>query len=151
MLTRRNLLYEVISAPDRRHDLTVQLGSKDFPKDAANNPSDFAALVRSKLGDDRRLVRVYGTSTVIAYLTGDGRHARLCLLNYARTRRPGGGGGEQQEIRIRLRGRFRPSRFAAYAAADGAKLADVENLGKVTEFTVPAFRIVAVIDLDAMK
>src|SRR5207249_425247 len=90
MLTRRNLLYRVVPAPDRKLDLTVQLGSKDFPKESAQDPSDFAARVRAKLGDDRRLVRLYGTSTVIAHLTGDGKHARLYLLSYTR----GGGRGQ---------------------------------------------------------
>jgi hypothetical protein len=151
MLTRRNLLYDVVSAPDRRHDLTVQIGSKDFPSDSANNPSDFAARVRAKLGDDKRLVRTYGTNTVIAHLTGDGKHARLCLLNYARSRNRQGVAQQPQEIRIRLLGRYRPARFAAYGGAADAALADVENLGKVTEFTVPPFRILAVIDLDSVK
>lgn len=151
MLTRRNLLYDVVSAPDRRHDLTVKLGTKDFPSDSAQNPSDFAARVRAKLGDDKRLVRLYGTSTVIAYLTGDGKHARLCLLNYARSRNRQGVAQQPQEIRIRLLGRYRPARFAAYSGAADAALADVQNLGKVTEFTVPPFRIIAVIDLDSVK
>lgn len=150
MLSRRNLLYDVVSTPNRRHDLTVQLGSKDFPSDEAKNPSDFAARVRAKLGDDKRLVRVYGTSTVIAYLTGDAKHARLCLLSYARSRGRQAAVQQQQqpEIRIRLLGRYRPSKFAAYGGAADASLVDVENLGKITEFTVPPFRILAVIDLD---
>ena len=69
---------------DRKLDITVQLGTKDFPKESAENPSDFAARVRAKLGDDRRLVRLYGATTIIAHLTGDGKHARLFLLNYGR-------------------------------------------------------------------
>jgi len=150
MLSRRNLLYDVVHAPDRSHDLTVQLGSKDFPRESAADPSEFAARVRAKLGDDRRLVRLYGSSTTIAHLTGDGKHARLCLLNYARDRGRQGG-GQQQEIRIRLRGRYRPAGFAAYPAAEGAKLADVQYVRGATEFTVPPFKILAVIDLDATK
>ena len=39
MLTRRNLLYRVVPAPDRKLDLTVQLGSKDFPKEAQRTPA----------------------------------------------------------------------------------------------------------------
>jgi hypothetical protein len=77
------------------------------------NPSDFAALVRSKLGDDKRLVRLYGASTIIARLTGDGKHARLCLLSYGRGRGQGGGGGGGQGLRIRVLGRYQPSKFAA--------------------------------------
>ena len=148
MLTRRNLLYRVVGAPDRQLDLTVQLGSKDFPKESAEDPSDFAARVRAKLGDDKRLVRLYGTSTIIAHLTGDGKNARLYLLSYGRGRRQGGGG---QSLRVRVLGRYRPSAFAAYGVAADAKLADVENPENTTEFSVPAFSILATIDLDAVK
>ncbi len=151
MLTRRNLLYRVVSAPDRKADLTVQLGAKDFPRDSVQNPSDFAARVRARLGDDRRLVRLYGTSTTIARLTGDGKHARLFLLTYGRGR-GGGGGGGQQSIRIRVLGTYQPVRFAGYGAAESAKLVDVENPGNnSTEFSVPAFNTLAVVDLDAVS
>ena len=91
LLTRSNLLYRVVSAPDRTLDLTLQLGTVDFPREAAANPSDFAARVRAKLGDDKRLVRLYGTSTVVAHLIGDGKQARLYLLSYG-GRRPQQGG-----------------------------------------------------------
>src|SRR5262249_22097049 len=129
MLTRRNLLYRVVSAPDRKLDLTVQLGSKDFPKESAVNPNDFAARVREKLGDDKRLVRLYGTSTVIAHLIGDGQHAQLYLLSYTRGgggrgqggRGVGGGGGGAQPIRVRLLGRYQPVKLAGYGAAADAK------------------------------
>jgi hypothetical protein len=158
MLTRRNLLYRVVSAPDHKLDLTVQLGTKDFPKESAENPSDFAARVRAKLGDDKRLVRLYGTSAMIARLTGDGKHVRLYLLSYGRGRGQGGGqgrgrggqgGGQQSTLRIRVLGRYQPTRFLAYGAADDAKLLDVENPGKTTEFSVPLFNTLAVIDLEA--
>jgi hypothetical protein len=164
MLTRRNLLYRVVSAPDRKLDLTVQLGSKDFPKESAANASDFAARVREKLSDDKRLVRLYGTSTVIAHLTGEGKRAQLYLLSYTRgggrgqgggagrgQQGSGAGGGAGQPIRIRLLGRYQPVKFAAYGAAEGAKLTDVENLGNATEFSVPAFTALAIIDLETVK
>ncbi len=153
MLSRRNMLYRVVSAPDRKLDLTVQLGTKDFPTEATANPSDFAARVREKLGDDKRLVRLYGTSTVIAHLTGDGKRARLYLLSYTRSRGQQGGnqqiGNQPAGIRVRVLGRYRPS-VAAYGAPD-AKLIDVENPGNATEFTLPAFNTLAIIDLDAVK
>ena len=105
MLTRRNLLYRVVPARDRQLDITVQLGTKDFPKESADNPSDFAARVRAKLGDDRRLVRLYGATTIIAHLTGDGKHARLYLLNYGGRggRGQGGGGGCTESSNSRAR------------------------------------------------
>jgi len=156
MLTRRNLLYRVVSAPDRRLDLNVQLGTKDFPRESAGNPSDFAAVVRAKLGDDKRLVRLYGTSAMIARLTGEGKHARLYLLSYSRGGRGqgggqgrGGGGGQQSSIRVRLLGRYQPTQLLAYGIGSDAKLMDIENPGNSTEFSVPVFNTLAVIDLEA--
>jgi len=152
MLTRRNLLYRVVSAPDRKLDVTVQLGTKDFPRESAQNPSDFAARVRAKVDDDRRLVRLYGTSTMIAHLTGDANRARLQLLSYTAGGRGGrGAGGGGQSIRVRLLGRYRPVKFAGFGSANDAALADIENPGKATEFSVPGFNTYAVIDLEAIK
>ena len=160
LLTRRNLLYRVVAAPDRALDLTVQLGTADFPKQSAENPSDFAARVRAKLGDDKRLVRLYGTSSVVARLIGDGKRARLYLLSYGGRRGGGGGGGgggqggrgpQVQGIRVRVLGRYQPTRVAAFGAAPDAALIDVENPGNATEFSVPSFTTVAIIDLNAAR
>jgi hypothetical protein len=54
----------VVRAPDGSFNLTVQLGTADFPRETAANPYEFAARVPAKLGDDNRLVRLYGTSRV---------------------------------------------------------------------------------------
>jgi hypothetical protein len=148
LLTRRNLLYRVVAAPDPALDLTVQLGTPDFPMEAAANPNDFAARVREKLGDDRRLVRLYGTSTVIARLTGDEDRARLHLLNFANRRQQSAG---EQALRVRVLGRFKPTKLAAYGAAGGATVTDVRNPGDTTEFWVPDFAVVAIIDLERAK
>lgn len=139
MLTRRNLLYRIVSKPERDLDLTVQLGTRDFPKEIAANPSDFAARVREKLGDDKRLVRIFGSNTTIARLTGDASRGRLYLLSYSRTR-------AQEELRIRLRGRWQPTGVAAHGAA-ASKAADVQHVDNATEFTVPAFNTIAIVDL----
>ena len=93
-------------------------------------------------------MRLYGTSTTIARLTGDGKHARLYLLTYGRNRGQGGG---QQSVRIRVLGRYLPAQFAAYGTAPDAKLTDIENPGNTTEFSVPAFNLCAIIDRDAVK
>lgn len=144
MLTRRNLLYRVVSQSDRRLDLTVRLGTRDFPADAVMNPSEFAARVRAKLGDDKRLVRVYGSTTAIAHLTGAERRVRLYLLSYSRNR-------TQPGLRVRLAGRYQPASLAAYGAAPGATLADVRHPGRTTEFSLPSFSTIAIVDLTAMR
>ncbi|CAN5591553.1 hypothetical protein BH23ACI1_BH23ACI1_21140 [soil metagenome] len=152
LLSRRNLLYRVVPAPDPALDLTVRLGTEDFPLEAAADPSAFAARVRTRLGDDKRLVRLYGgASTVIAHLTGERARARLYLLNYGRTREPRGA-GNPQAIRVRVLGRYQPTRFTGYRAAPQAMLTDIEHPeGATTEFWVPDFATLAIIDLDPMK
>jgi hypothetical protein len=148
LLTRRNLLYKVVAAPDRTLDLNVQLGTPDFPAEAAANPYEFAARVRAKLGDDKRLVRLYGTSTVIARLTGDKSRARLFLLSFASRRQQDVGA---QAMRVRLQGRYQPAKVAAYGASPEAKVSDVRHPGTTTEFWVPDFNTLAIVDLEAMK
>ena len=135
-------------APDRTLDLNVQLGTPDFPAEAAANPYEFAARVRAKLGDDKRLVRLYGTDTVIARLTGDKRRARLYLLSFSRRRQQDAGA---QAIRLRLQGRYQPAKFAAYGANPEAKVSDVRHPGTTTEFWVPDFNTLAIVDCEAMK
>lgn len=144
MLTRRNLLYRVVARPDRRLNVTVQLGTPDFPAAAVSNPSEFAARVRAKLGDDKRLVRLYGTTTAIVHLTGNGTQARLYVLSYSRNRR-------QTGLRIRVLGRYQPAGLAAYGAAPDARVTDVQRSGKTTEFSLPTFSTIAIVDLDAMR
>jgi hypothetical protein len=139
MLTRRNLLYRVVSRPERGLDLTVRLGTRDFPADAVTNPSEFAARVRAKLGDDKRLVRVFGSATAIAHLTGAGDRARLYVLSYSRNR-------NQPALRVRLAGRYRSADVAAYGVAPGAALADIRHPGGTTEFSLPPFSTIAIAD-----
>jgi hypothetical protein len=148
LMTRRNLLYRVVPKAQGTLDLTVEIGSKEFPAAEAANPYDFAAKVRDKLGDDKRLIRLYGTQTTIARLTSDGKRARLCLLEYGAARDRNMGGGADQILRVRLLGKYRPVKFAAFGTKPDAKLTDVENPGGTTEFWVPAFTTIAVIDLE---
>jgi hypothetical protein len=150
LLTRRNLLYRVVQSPQGRLDLTVKLGTREFPASDAANPYDFAAKVREKLGDDKRLLRLYGTSTTIARLTGDGTRARLYLLEYGAARDRMMGGGPDQTVRVRILGRYRPTKLAAHGAEADAKLTGVEHPGNTTEFWVPAFTTLAIIDLERL-
>lgn len=149
MLTRRNLLYRVVAAPDPTLDLTVKLGTPDFPAESAIDPTGFAARVRGKLGDDKRLVRIYGTSTVLAHLTGDGKRTRLHLLAFSGNRRQQVEG--DQAVRVRLLGGYQPTRFAGYGSAQDAKLTDVRHPENTTEFWVPDFTIAAIIDLAPVR
>jgi hypothetical protein len=142
MLTRRNLLYRVVPRGDRTLPATVEVGVPPFPRDMVTNPGDFAARVREALGDERRSVRLYGTSTVIAHLTGTTAHARLHLLSYSRNR-------SQPTVRVRVLGAYRPVALAAFGVAAGAGLTDVRQFGtEATEFSVPAFNTIAIVDLE---
>src|SRR5688572_2383562 len=143
LLTRRNLLYKVVPAPDRTVDLNVQLGTPDFPAEAAANPYEFAARVRAKLGDDKRLVRLYGTDRVIARLTGDKSRARLFLLSFGSRRQQNAGAqagapsarlerAGVEAIRVRVQGRYQPEKFAVFGADPEAKLGDLRHPGTTT-------------------
>ena len=60
LLARRNLLFRVVKAPDPKLDLNL----KPTPEEAAD-PFAYAQKVRQKLGDEKRLVRLYGSDVVI--------------------------------------------------------------------------------------
>lgn len=138
LLGRRNLLYRVVREPDPALQLNIRLGSKDFPAASAANPNDFAARVREKLTDEKRLLRVYNSYTVLAHLTGDGTRARLHLLNYSP--RPA------EDVRVRVLGLYKEVRLLE---ADGLKQAkDVSVLEGGTEFTVPRLTTYAIVDLE---
>ena len=150
LLTRRNLLYRVVYSRDRSPNgpppsVTVRLGSRDFPHALAHNPHEFAARVRAKLGDDKRSIRLYGTSSVVARLTSDGRRTRLFLLSYAGPTRMQGRG--LQPVRVRLLGRYQPTRVAVDSGPEDAQLADVDHPRNATEFSVPPFATLAIVDL----
>src|SRR5262249_14465930 len=127
LLTRRNLLFKIVTAPAPQFRVNIKLGSKEYPKAEAANPSEFAQKVGQQLGDENRGLRVYGTETVICRLTGDGARARLHLLNY--------GGREIDGVRLRLRGGY--GRVDARAFGHGR--VDPEDFVKdetATEFSV---------------
>jgi hypothetical protein len=52
---------------------------------------------------------------------------------------------------VRLTGRYQPAGLAAYGAAPDAALGDVRHPGRTTEFSLPAFSTIAVVDLGAMR
>ena len=54
----------------------------------------------------------------------------------------------QQGIRVRVLGRYKPLSVAAYGAPAETTLADVDHPGDATEFTMPPFRTLAIVDLE---
>jgi len=139
LLSRRNLLYLIVRAPDTAYDLNVQIGTKDFPKDAALDPSAFATLVRQKLTDEKRLLRIYGSEVVLGKVNGDGQRLRVHLVNY--------GGGKVDGLRVRVRGTYQHGKLAAFGIKNPA-LADYEPADGATEFTIPEMGAYAVVDLE---
>jgi hypothetical protein len=138
LLSRRNLLYRIVAAPDAQLDLNIRLGSKEYPKSEAADPSRLAQKIRGKLTDEKRLLRVYGSDVVIARLAGTGDQVRIHLLNYAN--RPVTG------LRVRVLGNYPDWHVAAYDKPD-LKLENVATADGATEFTVPEMSTYAVIDL----
>lgn len=132
LLTRRNLLFTIAS--DARCEVRVQIGS-----DAAN-PSQFADKLRRQLGDDKRLLRIYGSELVLGRLVAapDGSHARLHLINYAPSTMEG--------LRIRVLGSYSKLDLAV-TGFDAAKPEDVDRTATATEFTIPQMGVYAVADL----
>lgn len=142
LLTRRNLLWTGVPASDensaQKYPLVVEIGSPRFPRKAAANPSDFAGLVRKALTDEKRSLRVYGSETIVGYLTAEGGRARLHLLNYATDPVEG--------FRIRVAG---PWKLAALRSFGQPSLAaeEVEFADGGLEFGVPRLDLYAVVDL----
>jgi hypothetical protein len=138
LLTRRNLLYKIVPSPDPRLNLNVRLGSAEYPRSEAANPDLLARKIRSQLGDDKRLVRVYGSDVVVVRLVGNGGHARLNIVNYAS--RPVSG------LRVRVLGSW-SRQHAMSPEQPQLKLQDVTTAEGATEFTVSEMGAYVVIDL----
>jgi hypothetical protein len=142
MMVRRNLLCRVVSAPDPSVDLNVRIGSAEFPEAEAANPVAVADKARRMLTDRKRLLRIYGTETVIARLYTSDNAARIHLLNYSSSTIAG--------VRVRVRGLYQDIRLSAFGF-EGAKPEDVVVSGDATEFTVPEMSAYAVVDLKKTK
>jgi len=142
LLVRRNLLFKVAPAPDPRFRINIKLGTKEYPREEAADPSEFALAIRRQLTDEKRAVRVYGSEVVICRLTSDNDHARLHLLNY--------GGGVIKGLRLRLRGSY--GKGTCLAAGQGSvALEDYVVAEGATEFSIPLMGVCAVVDLEAQK
>jgi hypothetical protein len=142
LLSRRNLLFQVVQAPSSRFRINIAIGSAAYPREEAGDPSAFAQRIRRELTDEQRTLRVYGSEVVICRLTGNDRQIRLHLLNY--------GGREIEGLRIRIRGDYRRG-DALVAGAGRLPLEDFAVADGATEFSVPRIGAYAVIDLTTAK
>ncbi|PYT21145.1 MAG: hypothetical protein DMG58_32780 [Acidobacteria bacterium] len=138
LLTRRNLLARVVTAPDPKYELNVRIGSKEYPKAQAADPSAFASLIRRKLTDEKRLLRLYGSDVVLGRVTGNATRVRVHLINY--------GGGKVEGLRVRVRGAYAQGALAAFGVK-GAALIAYNTADDGTEFTIPEMDVYAVVDL----
>jgi hypothetical protein len=138
LLARRNLLFQVVQAPSPRFPVNIRIGTPEYPREEAADPSAFAQKIRRQLTDERRALRVYGSEVVICRLTADAGRARLHLLNY--------GGREIEGLRIRVRGAYGDGEVYV-AGAGRLALEDRVVSGGATEFTIPRIAMYAVVDL----
>jgi hypothetical protein len=138
LLARRNLLFDIVKSPAARFRINIAIGSAAYPREEAADPSAFALKVRRDLTDEQRSLRLFGSEVVIGRLTGDGKAARLHLINY--------GGREIEGLRVRVRGSYRTGE-AHVAGAGKLPLEDHVVADGITEFSVPRIASYAVIDL----
>jgi hypothetical protein len=141
LLVRRNLLFRVVQQPDPKLDLTVRLGTPDYPRTEAGNPSLLAEKVRAHLTDQKRRLRIYGSEMVVGRLLGDKGAARLYLLNYGAERAPVEG------LRIRIAGSYAHQHAVQFDAGE-LKLEDAGVQDGATEFSIPELKTFAIVDLN---
>jgi hypothetical protein len=142
LLARRNLLFEIVRAPSPRYRINIAVGSSEYPRQEAADPSAFALKIRRQLSDDQRTLRLFGSEMVLCHLTGASGEIRLHLLNY--------GGRDVEGLRIRLRGAYR-GQDAQVSGVGRVMLQDVTVADGATEFSLPRLTTYAVVDLNRSK
>ncbi len=142
LMARGNLLFTVVREPAAGVPLEVRIGSKEFPRESAEDPAAFALSVRRRLTDERRALRLYGSEAVLGRLLRDGSHARLHLLNY--------GGRPIEDLRVRLLGTWAQPLALVFGEGRSA-VEDYVTRDGATEFSLPSLGPYAVIDLAAAR
>ena len=61
LMARKNLLFKLVKKADPKLDLNL--------KPEGKNPQKYAVDARQKLGDEKRLVRIYGSETTLIAAT----------------------------------------------------------------------------------
>jgi hypothetical protein len=140
LMARRNLLFRVTRDVMANIPLNVRIGSKEFPRKAAQDPEAFALSVRRQLTDERRSLRLFGSDVVLARLGRDASRAHLHLLNY--------GGRTIEGLRVRLLGSWVPAEAYVFGE-DCTAIEDVVTAGGATELSLSTLGPYAVVDLTA--
>lgn len=139
LLVRRNLLFRVVTAPDPNLDLTVKLGTPEYPASEAN-PAILAEKVRGNLTDEKRLLRLYGSDFVIGRLVGNRRALSVLLLNYGAERL------SIEGIRVRVLGGYTIQSVSDFGLPGEAAL-DAVHTASSSEFTLKDLSTFAVVNL----
>lgn len=141
LMIRDNLLFKIIPSLSEKCKLTVQLGSKDYEAGSVNDADPIVHKIRANLTDARRSVRIFGTSVVIAHVTGEADKPRVHLLNYGAPAHIRVGA-----FRVRVLGRYSKFQIHCFDSPD-VQLMDVEVQSDATEFTLPDLKTYAVVEL----
>jgi hypothetical protein len=141
LLVRDNLLFKVVASNEPDLKLTVRFGSAEYPATAEKNPVVLAQKIRANLTDDRRSLRMYGTSIVVTRLTAEPGGLRLHLLNYGAA-----AGARVGAFRVRVLGRYRKGQLRSFDSPSD-QLIEYNASSDATEFTVPGLKAYAVVNL----
>lgn len=142
LLVRENLMFKIVRAPESDLKLTVRLGSKEYPLEEAKNPDRMEHTIRANLTDARRLIRIYGTSIVVARVTGTSGKLRIHLLNYG-----AGQGARVGAFRVRILGHYSKAQLHSFDSPDD-QVTDYTPEQDATDFTIPELKAYAVVDLN---
>lgn len=132
LMARRNLLYKI--APPKQAQFKLS--------SAIKNPYEFVLDTRDQFGDDKRVLRLFGSELTMAELTREGSRIRLHLINY--------GSRPVEALRLRIAGRFTACHVKALVFDDDApELREFTFENGFTEFTLGKLPVYAVLDFEA--
>lgn len=142
LLVRRNLLFRLTKTPLSQFRLNLKLGSKEFPRTSAADPSEFVLRLRRQLTDEARSLRIYGNEMALCRLFSNGQQARVLMLNYS--------GRTMESVRVRVRGTFATGEAVSFGVEKPA-LEDFVVADGATEFSLSQMGVFAVVDLTEKK
>jgi hypothetical protein len=132
LMARRNLLYKITPPKQAQFQLSS----------AIKNPYEYVLDTRDQFGDDKRVLRLFGSELTMAELAREGKRIRLHLINY--------GSRPVEALRIRIAGRFTEKQVKAHVFDDDApELREFTFENGFTEFTLGKLPVYAVLDFEA--